>query len=33
MKRSRKKFPKMFKDRYVGEYDQQDLYDDLRRRT
>ena len=23
----------MFKDKYVGEYDQQDLYDDLRRRT
>ena len=31
--RSWKKFAKMFKDRYVGEYDQQDLYDDLRRRT
>ena len=31
--RSWKMFAKMFKDRYVGEYDQQDLYDDLRRRT
>ena len=31
--RSWKKFAKMFKDRYVGEYDQQDLYDDLCRRT
>ena len=31
--RSWKKFAKMFKDRYVGEYDQQDLYDDLRQRT
>ena len=23
----------MFKNKYVGEYDRQDLYDDLRRRT
>ena len=26
-------FTQMFKDKYVDEYDQQDLYDDLRRRT
>ena len=31
--RSWKKFAKMFKDRYVGEYGQQDFYDDLRRRS
>ena len=31
--RSWKVFTKMFKDKYVGEYDQQDLYDDLFRRT
>ena len=31
--RSWRSFARMFKDRYIGEYDQQDLYDDLRRWT